>query len=1043
MTPDPAILLRRRFLWIILLSALPILALLVFVGMREVGSARQDVLRDLQQAQAQRRDLLAQLAADVDTHTSVMRALTEQSLAEAVSLQPYAGTVDWTVGPSADPGPGRGMILADPATLTTTNRQEIAAVYPIFALARATHATRPWLRWSYYFSDSRRFVAIYPWAKASDMLDPAEATTSLAGYFTYDLYTMGQPDRNTTHTAYWSPVYVDAGGAGLMVTHAAPVWVNGQFRGIVGTDVLLSHPSGLLAALPKTAGTVMVIDQAGNLVATPDGRAASATAPQQASVLTGALDLSVTGGRFVERAGLLVSSQEIVGTPWRLVMTLPAQDLQSAAAGRSSLIALIIALVIAALALVGFVLDRQFVTPAMALADYGTRPSAEIVKTAPPVNLPSVFRPLVERITEAARLRFAQTVQLRAMVDGVPLRVVYLDADLIYRDANREFLTFMGLSSDDLIGRHVRDVLGADVERQYLGIAPLMARGEIGRFDGWIAYKDQGERYLQVAILPFTAPGEERPGYLTFTRDLTELKAAEQASEAQRAALAEREELFRAVVVSALDAIVVMDDQGIAREFNPAAQAIFGYTAAEAVGQKVADLIVPPEAHAAHSHGMDRYLASGEPHVIGKRIEVEAMRKGGARLPVELTVTEMLAGGRRLFVSHLRDMTEAKRLDREMRDGRERLHQVEKLSAMGSLLAGVAHELNNPLAIAVAQSTLLVERAESPDVRNRAERIRAAADRCGRIVKSFLAMARQKPPHREAMDLAEAVEAALEVVGYGLRSAGIQISRDLAGLPPINGDRDLLGQVFSNLLINAQQVLTTRTLPRRIDIRGWVEGEFVVLQIADNGPGVPEAIRTRIFEPYFTTKAVEVGTGIGLSISRNVIEGHGGSISLVPGTADLPGACFEIRLPVAPPLPAAAADAASQPLRPLRALIVDDEPDVAEVLGEILESDGHQIVLEGSAEAALARLAALPGASGFDVIFTDLRMPGMDGADLALAVARDHPGLADRVVLMTGDSVAGPDHAARKGLVDPLILEKPFLPKDVRALLKTLFGGSA
>ncbi len=555
------------------------------------------------------------------------------------------------------------------------------------------------------------------------------------------------------------------------------------------------------------------------------------------------------------------------------------------------------------------------------------------------------------------------------MVDGVPLRVAYLDAGMIYRDANREFLAFIGKTREEVIGHHVRDVLGPVIEGRYLDFKPFIDRGEVARFKGWTDYQGHGQRFLQVAAVPFAPPGIDRPGYLTFSRDLTELKSAEAASEAQRAALAEREELFRSVVVSALDAVIVMDDQGV------------------------------------------------------------------ARLPVELTITETRAAGHRLFVSHLRDLTEHKRLDQEMREGRERLHQVEKLSAMGSLLAGVAHELNNPLAIAVAQSTLLVERAQDPDVKTRAERIRAAADRCGRIVKSFLAMARQKPPKREPMDIAEAIQTALEVVGYGLRSAGVEVTLDIAPLPPVMGDRDLLGQVFSNLFINAQQALITRPLPRRIHVTGAVGQGQVVLTIADNGPGLPDAIRTRIFEPYFTTKAVEVGTGIGLSISRNVIEGHGGTIALAPGSGDFPGAVFRIALPqaagAAAPQPAKAAPAPA-----LRILVVDDEPDVAASLGEVLEGDGHAVVLESSAERALQRLAS----GGFDAIFTDLRMPGMDGADLALAVLRDHPDLQGRVVVLTGDSVAGYAHLEAKGLTGHIVLEKPFTPEDIRSLVRQRFA---
>lgn len=1034
---DPSARLRRRFIWLLIGAAVPLLTVMVILGLREMDNARADILRELADAGRIRRAGLEQLAAEVDTHIAVMRAFAEQRLAQEADQPAYDGAMDWPPY-LANPGPDHGMLLGNPDRLTPEARREISALASMFALARATQASRPWMRWSYFFSETRRYVAIYPWAPPQEMLAPGDPDAALADYFTYDLYTLAEPAANPDHKAYWSPVYLDAGGTGLMVTRGAPVWVKGQFRGIVGADVLLSYLSKMLGGFPVVSARVAVVDQADNLVATPDGFDPSAKGPVAAQSLMQTADLSDTGGKFLPRGPLYVASVLIEGTPWRLVMTLPRAEVQARARDRMAPMGLLVAGVLVVLATVAAILDRQFVIPAVALADYGTKPSAEIVRLGPPEDLPAPFRPLIDRITEAARLRFAQTVQLRAMVDGVPLRVVYLDAELIYRDANREFLSFMGKTAAEVIGHPVAEILGPEVEAQYRAITPLIRRGEIGRFEGWITYQGTGRRYLQVSILPFIAPGESLPGYLTFTRDLTELKAAEQEAEAHVTALAEREALYRSVVISALDGIVVMDDQGIAHEFNPAAEAIFGYTAAEAIGRRVGDLIVPPEARATHEAGMARYLASGEARVIGRRIEVEAMRKDGSRLPVELAITRVSEGGRQLFVSHLRDLTEAKRLAREMQEGRDRLHQVEKLSAMGSLLAGVAHELNNPLAIAVAQATLLVERAKDPDIRTRAERIRAAANRCGRIVKSFLAMARQKPPQRERLDVAEVIRGALELVGYGLRSAGVEVVLDLADdLPQIDADRDLMGQVFSNLFINAQQVLTTIPLPRLVRVEARVEpqeeGDVLLLRFQDNGTGVPEALRARIFDAYFTTKAVDVGTGIGLSISRNVVEAHGGSIRLAAkGEGDLPGACFEIRLPIATAAeaaPAGRADAAGSVGRDV--LIVDDEPDVALSLSEILQLAGHRATVCASSAAALQALRA----GAFDLVFTDLRMPGMDGAELALQAAELRPDLAGRIVLMTGDTVSGPARAAQVGLETPLMLEKPFTPAEVATLL--------
>jgi PAS domain S-box-containing protein len=297
------------------------------------------------------------------------------------------------------------------------------------------------------------------------------------------------------------------------------------------------------------------------------------------------------------------------------------------------------------------------------------------------------------------------------MIDGVPLRAVYVDANYVYQDANREFLGFVGLGLDQLVGRRVSEVLGPEVEQQYVDLTPRIRAGETARWEGWIDYVHHGKRYLRVSILPYAGSSGGAAGFLTFTRDLTELKNAETEAAASIEALADSEALHRSIVLSALDGIIVIDEAGITREFNPAAEAMFGMKAEAAVGRPICDVIIPPSMREAHRNGMTRYLASGHPRVIGKRIEVAAIDATGAEMPVELTVTEVSQNGRRLFTSHIRDLREQKRLAGEIEEGRNRLHQVEKLTAMGSLLASVAHELNNPLAIVIAQTTLLADKA--------------------------------------------------------------------------------------------------------------------------------------------------------------------------------------------------------------------------------------------------------------------------------------------------------------------------------------------
>src|SRR5205823_6203489 len=268
-------------------------------------------------------------------------------------------------------------------------------------------------------------------------------------------------------------------------------------------------------------------------------------------------------------------------------------------------------------------------------------------------------------------------------------------------------------------------------------------------------------------------------------------------------------------------------------------------------------------------------------------------RADNSVFPVELSINEMPLESGRLFAAHIRDLTDAKAAQAEIERQRGQLHQAEKLAAMGSLLASVAHELNNPLAIVVAQSTLLEMKADSDQLRDRARRIHSAAERCGRIVKSFLAMARQKSPQRQAVDLNETVRAALEMSEYGRRSAGVELALDLEdGLPLIKADPDLLSQVATNLLLNACQAVREHPQPRRIRVSTARQKQTLSLTVADNGPGVAPEIRSHIFEPYFTTKSSGVGTGIGLAISRNIVEAHGGRIAVKDHQEG--GAVFEV-----------------------------------------------------------------------------------------------------------------------------------------------------
>ena len=489
----------------------------------------------------------------------------------------------------------------------------------------------------------------------------------------------------------------------------------------------------------------------------------------------------------------------------------------------------------------------------------------------------------------------------------------------------------------------------------------------------------------------------------------------------------------RAMLQYSLDAIIVIEETGAIIEFNPAAERMFGWRRDEILGKDVIDTLIPSFYGEGYANGGDYMAGRGAP-MLGQRIETLTRHRDGTLMPVEITATEISFSDRRMFLGSVRDLRERRRAEEEIERQRQRLHQNEKMAAMGSLLAGVSHELNNPLAVVVAQSTLLHEFSSDPQTKSRAEKVRAAAERCGRIVKSFLGMVRLQPTAHMETDLNQVVRSAMEVTAYGARSNGIVIDSDFASVPvAVMGDPDHLTQVAANLLVNSQHALAGRPGMRRVQVRTYVDGDAACLSVEDNGPGVPEPLRERIFESYFTTKAVGVGTGIGLSISRSIIERHRGSIRLEQ--AEPSGARFVVELPLLAQTQHAEPGQGEMRRGVARALIVDDEADVAASLADMLQLMGVKTTVVTSWRGAAVELAAADP----DIVFSDLRMPGLTGIDIHRDVLAVRERLAGRFVLVTGDMLgARGEIEALPPERRPHVLEKPFSMLDVRNVISLL-----
>ena len=393
-----------------------------------------------------------------------------------------------------------------------------------------------------------------------------------------------------------------------------------------------------------------------------------------------------------------------------------------------------------------------------------------------------------------------------------------------------------------------------------------------------------------------------------------------------------------------------------------------------------------------------------------------------------------------VIVTSAYDLTERRAARQELDRQREIAQQAEKLGALGELLAGISHELNNPLSVLVGQAAILRETTQDEAVGRRAEKIAEAADRCARIVRSFLAMARQGPVQLLPVDANALVRSAIDIADAELRKAGVEIRLALdEDLPTLQADADQIRQVIVNLLVNASHALDGRSEPRwvRVATCRLSDSDMIRIEVRDSGVGVPDAIRSRIFEPLFTTKAVGHGTGIGLTLCHRIVSAHGGRIALA--APDNGGAAFVVDLPTAMTEDVAGELGSREDEQsPLRLLVVDDDESVRLTTSEVLQLDGHRVDCAGSAAEAIMLIDEKP----YDVIISDVRMPETDGLAFYAMLRRDQPNAADRLVFATGDMLSPELGRALRATGRPC-LEKPFLPSDIRRIVDDMARESA
>jgi two-component system NtrC family sensor kinase len=361
----------------------------------------------------------------------------------------------------------------------------------------------------------------------------------------------------------------------------------------------------------------------------------------------------------------------------------------------------------------------------------------------------------------------------------------------------------------------------------------------------------------------------------------------------------------------------------------------------------------------------------------------------------------------------------------------ERLLQSEKMSSVGQLVSGVAHELNNPLTGIMGFAQLLLLRDLDETSRKQVETIYAEAERASKIVSNLLTFARRRKAQKEPSNLNTLIERVLELRNYDLRVRNIDVQLALdTSLPETMVDANQIQQVFLNIVINAEQAMKDRDGAGTLRIATKSAGRSVSIAFEDSGAGMSAETVRRIFDPFFTTKDAGEGTGLGLTISYGIIEEHGGRIwaESEPGR----GTRFVVELPVvagaASTQPAQNGERApSAPITRRRILVVDDEDSIQKLLTGVLEMDGHDVAIAHNGREALDRIGREP----FDLVISDIKMPVMGGAELYRTLKDGGNPLARRLIFITGDTVAPETRRFLQG-VENAVLNKPFRLRDVR-----------
>ncbi|MGE0123565.1 MAG: PAS domain S-box protein [Vicinamibacterales bacterium] len=519
---------------------------------------------------------------------------------------------------------------------------------------------------------------------------------------------------------------------------------------------------------------------------------------------------------------------------------------------------------------------------------------------------------------------------------------------------------------------------------------------------------------------------------------------------ANRAELAANEARKTAMLESALDAIVSMDAAGRLVEFNPAAERMFGHRRQAVLGRELADVLVPERDRAAHREGMRRYLTTGASRILGRRLEVMALRADGGEFPCELAVAAAPDGGEPFFTAYLRDLTERNDAQARRASLEQQLRDSQKMQAVGQLAGGIAHDFNNVLQAVGGYLTFAIEEARrsAPALAAELEAAEQATQRAAGFVRQLLTFSRRQPVALEPTAISDVVAGFLPLVRRTLTERIAVEFAPASRLPLVRADHGQLQQVLLNLCLNARDAMPdggrlalatseTTITPEFAAANPWARpGRFVVLTVTDSGTGMTAEVRARIFEPFFSTKSQSGGTGLGLAVVYGIVEQHGGFVRVDSAAGQ--GTTFRIHLPASDDtVPAAGPPAAAVPRGGTETLLLADDTDaVRDVTRRILEGAGYRVLDAADGHDALATFERDPAA--VDLVMLDAVMPGLNGPEVFTRMRALRPDLP--AIFLSGYSAdtIGTDWLTAVGAE---LVMKPVSRHDLLARVRAVLDG--